>query len=39
MMGHQSDYQQKLFVTGFNLDKRVRKDPPEVKGDVRAEIA
>jgi transposase len=26
MMGHQSDYQQKLFVTGFNLEKRIRKD-------------
>jgi transposase len=28
MMGKQSDYQNKLFVTGFNLDKRVRKDHP-----------
>jgi transposase len=28
MMGKQSDYQHKLFVTGFNLDKRVRKDHP-----------
>ena len=26
MMGRQPDYQHKLFVTGFNLDKRVRKD-------------
>ncbi|HUT72079.1 MAG TPA: IS1182 family transposase [Desulfatiglandales bacterium] len=26
MMGHQSEYQQKLFVTGFNLEKRIRKD-------------
>jgi transposase len=26
MMGHQSDYQQKLFITGFNLDKRIPKD-------------
>jgi len=26
MMGRQSDYQHKLFVTGFNLDKRIRKD-------------
>ena len=28
MMGRQGDYQQKLFVTGFNLDKRIRKDHP-----------
>jgi transposase len=28
MMGKQPDYQHKLFVTGFNLDKRVRKDHP-----------
>ncbi len=26
MMGRQYDYQHKFFVTGFNLDKRVRKD-------------
>jgi transposase len=26
MMGYQSDYQQKLFVTGFKLEKRIRKD-------------
>jgi transposase len=26
MMGHQSDYQHKLFITGFNLDKRIPKD-------------
>jgi len=26
MMGRQPDYQHKLFVTGFNLDKRIRKD-------------
>jgi len=26
MMGRESDYQHKLFVTGFNLEKRVRKD-------------
>jgi transposase len=26
MMGHQPDYQNKLFVTNFNLEKRVRKD-------------
>ena len=26
MMGHQRDYQHKLFVNGFNLDKRIRKD-------------
>lgn len=25
MMGYQSNYQHKLFVTGFNLDKRIRK--------------
>jgi transposase len=25
-MGHQLDYQNKLFVTNFNLEKRVRKD-------------
>jgi transposase len=28
MMGKQSDYQNKLFVTGFNLKKRVRNDHP-----------
>jgi transposase len=26
MMGHQPGYQQKLFITGFNLDERIRKD-------------
>ena len=26
MMGHQNDYQHKLFINGFNLDKRIRKD-------------
>ena len=26
MMGRQQDYQHKLFVTGFNLDERIRKD-------------
>lgn len=26
MMGRESDYQHKLFVIGFNLEKRVRKD-------------
>ena len=26
MMGHQPTFQHKFFVTGFNLDKRVRKD-------------
>ena len=26
MMGQQKDYQNKLFITGFNLDKRVPKD-------------
>jgi len=26
MMGYQPDYQHKLFVTGFNLGKRIRKD-------------
>lgn len=26
MMGRQSDYQHKLFVRGFNLEKRIRKD-------------
>lgn len=28
MMGHQSDYQNRLFVTGFNLEKRISKDHP-----------
>jgi transposase len=28
MMGKQSDYQHKLFVTGFNLEKRIRSDHP-----------
>ena len=28
MMGRQKDYQHKLFVTGFNLDKRIRSDHP-----------
>jgi transposase len=26
MMGRESDFQHKLFITGFDLDKRVRKD-------------
>jgi transposase len=26
MMGRQNDYQHKLFINGFNFDKRVRKD-------------
>ena len=26
MMGHQPDYQNKLFINNFNLDKRIRKD-------------
>jgi transposase len=26
MMGRQPDFQHKLFITGFNLDKRIRKD-------------
>ena len=28
MMGHQSDYQHKFFITGFNLEKRIRNDHP-----------
>ena len=28
MMGRQPDYQHKLFVTGFNLEKRIRTDHP-----------
>jgi transposase len=28
MMGKQPDYQHKLFMTGFNLDKRIRTDHP-----------
>jgi transposase len=28
MMGYQPDYQNKLFITGFNLDKRIRDDHP-----------
>ena len=28
MMGRDSDYQHKLFVTGFSLEKRVREDHP-----------
>ena len=28
MMGKQSGYQHKLFMTGFNLDKRIRTDHP-----------
>ena len=26
MMGHQPDYQHKLFIAGFNLDNRIPKD-------------
>ena len=26
MMGYQSSFQHKLFVVGFNLEKRIRKD-------------
>ena len=28
MMGHQTNYQNKFFITGFNLDKRIRDDHP-----------
>ncbi|MBW2195599.1 MAG: IS1182 family transposase [Deltaproteobacteria bacterium] len=28
MMGHQPNYQHKLFVTGFNLNNRIRNDHP-----------
>lgn len=28
MMGHEPDYQHKFFITGFNLEKRVRQDHP-----------
>ena len=28
MMGYQPDYQHKLFVTGFNLNNRIRNDHP-----------
>ena len=28
MMGHQRDYQNKFFITGFNLDKRIWDDHP-----------
>jgi transposase len=28
MMGHQPIYQNKFFITGFNLDKRIREDHP-----------
>ena len=28
MMGRQGDYQNKFFITGFNLDKRIRDDHP-----------
>ena len=28
MMGRQPDYQNKLFITGFNLDKLIRSDHP-----------
>ena len=28
MMGHQPNYQNKLFITGFNLDKRIRDHHP-----------
>jgi len=28
MMGRQTDYQNKFFITGFNLDKRIRNDHP-----------
>ena len=28
MMGHQGNYQNKFFITAFNLDKRIRKDHP-----------
>jgi len=36
MMGQQSDYQHKLFVTGFNLEERVRKDHPlrKIQGTI-----
>ena len=33
MMGRQPDYQNKLFVTGFNLENRIRKEHPLRKID------
>jgi len=36
MMGRQADYQHKLFITGFNLDKRIPKD--HILRDIHKQI-
>jgi hypothetical protein len=38
MMGRESDYQDTLFLTGFNLDKRVRSDLPLRKIRVKTDF-
>ncbi len=38
MMGQQKDYQNKLFITGFNLDNRVPKDHILRKIDKRIDF-
>jgi len=38
MMGLQPDYQNNLFVTGFNFEKRIRKDHPLRKIDKKIDF-
>ena len=35
MMSRQPDYQKNLFITGFHLEKRIRKDHPLRKIDEK----
>jgi len=38
MMGHQSDYQNNLFITGVNFEKRIRKEHPLRKIDEKIDF-
>jgi hypothetical protein len=40
MLDRQSDYQYKFFVTGFNPDKRIRKDHPlrKIREKIESDI-
>jgi transposase len=38
MMGRQPDYQNNLFITGFHLEKRIRKDHPLRKIDEKIDF-
>ena len=38
MMGHQPDYQNNLFITGFHLEKRIHKNHPLRKIDKKIDF-